>query len=111
MIMKAVEITERITKSLLIYPCIKCGNDDIEIYNCGYNSFNRAGGRCNKCENKVETYKDRNVEDGALIEAWNTRNNPTLAIERLTKELKQKQEGVRKEIKRLRKIEKSYGKI
>lgn len=40
------EVTETTTRKIYVYPCVKCGCDDIEIYNCGYSSFNCAGGKC-----------------------------------------------------------------
>ena len=29
--------------------CIKCGSEAIELYDCGYSSFNCGGGKCKDC--------------------------------------------------------------
>ena len=99
--MQKVKLIESTEKEYTIYSCIKCGSDDIVIYNCGYSSQNCAGGKCKKCGNKVETGRDWNEKDSVLIEIWNKNNNPSIAIENL---LKQKNE-ILLQIKELRKKE------
>lgn len=94
-------ITEQTKKEVYIYPCVKCGCDDIDIYNCGYSSFNCAGGKCNKCGNKIETGAYWNAKDSELIKAWNRGNNPEILIEKLQSD----KQAIAEEIKRLRKIQ------
>jgi hypothetical protein len=95
-------ITEITKREVNVSPCVKCGCDDIEIYNCGYSSFNCAGGKCKnpKCGHKVETGAYWNVEDSVLIAAWNKRNDPDVLI----RELENKKENIDKEISRLKTI-------
>ncbi len=38
-----------------IEPCKECGNKDIELYDCGYSSFNCYGGKCKSCGYKSGT--------------------------------------------------------
>lgn len=72
-------ITETVTKTrkIKIFPCVECGNDDIDIYNCGYSSFNCAGGKCKKCGNQA-TYDNCSwdVPQSTLVKVWNNANNP-----------------------------------
>ena len=63
------EVTETTTRKIYVYPCVKCGCDDIEIYNCGYSSFNCAGGKCKKCGHKIETGASWNAKNSELIKA------------------------------------------
>ena len=95
-------ITERTTttKKIYIYPCIKCECDNVDIYNCGYSSFNCAGGKCKKCGHKIETGADWDAKDSDLIKAWNRGNNPDVLIDELLLD----KQAISDEIKRLRKI-------
>lgn len=53
-----------------IKPCRKCGSSDIEIYNCGYSSFNAGHAKCRKCGH---TLKLHNFEgEDYIINAWNS---------------------------------------
>lgn len=94
------EVIETTTRKIYVYPCVKCGCDDIEIYNCGYSSFNCAGGKCKKCGHKIETGANWNAKNSELIKAWNRGNNPDVLIEQLEKD----KQAIAEEIKRLRKI-------
>lgn len=78
-----VEVNETVTRKIEVYPCIKCGSENIEIYNCGYSSFNCAGGKCKRCGHTVETHDSWDVKKSSLIEAWNKENDPSIIIERL----------------------------
>lgn len=79
-------IIKTVVEEIEISPCIKCGNDDIRIYNCGYSSFNCAGGECKKCGHKVETHADWTATDEKLIKAWNRENDRGVVIGRLEKQ-------------------------
>lgn len=94
------KITETINRTINVYPCVKCGCDDIEIYNCGYSSFNCAGGKCKKCGHTIETGASWNAKDTELIKAWNRGNDPDVLIEKLQNDKR----AIAEEIKRLRKI-------
>ena len=97
-------ITETIQRKVEVFPCVKCGCDDIEIYNCGYSSFNCAGGKCKnpKCKNQVETGASWNEKDSVLITAWNEGNDPVVLIQ----ELEVQKADINKEISRLKKLKK-----
>jgi ribosomal protein L37E len=58
-------------KDLKVEPCPKCGNDGIKFFNCGYSSFNPAGGECADCGYKVSQYADWNIKTSALVKLWN----------------------------------------
>lgn len=94
------EVSEVVTRKVEVYPCIKCGSENIEIYNCGYSSFNCAGGKCKKCGHKVETHADWDAKDSYLIASWNLENDPSVLIERLNNE----RHRISEEIKVLTKV-------
>lgn len=50
--------------------CYRCGSDKIELYDCGYSSFNACGGKCTKCGYKVESMADGLGKEG-LAHQWN----------------------------------------
>ena len=49
--------------------CIKCGSDDIKVYDCGYSSFNCGGAKCNNCGNETKVHNNDGIND--VIESWN----------------------------------------
>lgn len=70
------EETQQVKKSVEVNPCIKCGSEDIRLYDCGYSSFNYGGGECQSCKNKHSTSVDWNVSKKDLAAIWNA-GNPT----------------------------------
>jgi len=54
-----------------IKPCKKCGSTDIQIWDCGYSSFNPGGGTCNKCGFKVEQMVGCMPSREELVDMWN----------------------------------------
>lgn len=80
-----VEVNETVTKrrKIEVYPCIKCDKmKNIEIYNCGYSSFNCAGGKCKRCGHTVPACQ-LGCEKFKFDWAWNKENDPSVIIERL----------------------------
>jgi len=77
--------------------CIKCGNDDIVIRNCGYSSFNTGSGLCSQCKNKVVANNGSWSDDEWIISEWNYRN-PTkeVEIQRLEAQIEGLQEKIEK---------------
>jgi len=80
--------------------CIKCGNNDILINNCGYSSFNAGSGTCKKCENKVVASNGSRDDDNWIIKEWNFKN-PTkeeeiVFLEDQIKKMKNKIKEVKK---------------
>jgi len=60
---------------LIINPCMKCGNKDIEIYDCGYSSFNAGHAKCKKCGNGVNANNLSCIgADHELVSLWNKSN-------------------------------------
>ena len=60
-------------------PCIKCGSEDINFYNCGYTAFNTAGAKCRNCGNKVVDVKaPANAQNHYMVPVWNEENDPNL---------------------------------
>lgn len=102
-----IEVKETVTRKIKVYPCIKCGSENIEIYNCGYSSFNCAGGKCKRCGYTVETHASWDVKKSSLIKAWNKENDPSVLIERLDKERLK----IIDEIKRLKKLKNKMSKL
>src|SRR5689334_23130810 len=65
------------SKTVTTRPCKCCGCKEIELYDCGYSSFNYGGGKCKGCGVKasgpVSTFPDK-IE---LVSIWNTAQMPT----------------------------------
>ena len=81
-----------------IAPCIKCGSKEIELYDCGYSSFNCGGGKCKSCGHKVsDCYLGCFPTQQELASIWNGKNDAKLLLARLAKQKK----DIEKQIKRL----------
>ena len=52
-------------------PCKKCGSKDIELWDCGYSSFNPGGGRCGKCGFEVKGEAGCSPRPKDLEAIWN----------------------------------------
>ena len=52
--------------------CIKCGSDDIKVYDCGYSSFNCGSAKCNNCGNEKNVNNNEGTD--AVIRNWNSHN-------------------------------------
>lgn len=92
-----------------IMPCIKCGSKDIQIWDCGYSSFNVGGAKCKNCENEVKLDPCDCYPKNDIIRAWN-KSNPTLAkkvkeyeteIEENNRQIKEHKVEIRKLKKRI----------
>jgi hypothetical protein len=93
--------------------CIKCGSDDIKVWDCGYSSFNCGGAECRNCGNKKTVSYNDGVED--VIRSWN-KHSPIVEdyIKRLEKRIvgyKKNIEDTKKEMTKYNRIlmEKTYG--
>lgn len=69
-----------------INECLACGSTDIQIFNCGYSSFNVAGGKCRKCNRECSGDLSWSASDDQCISLWNRCNNPNTELEKLIKE-------------------------
>lgn len=58
-----------------VRPCIQCGSDEIELWECGYSSFNPGGGRCRKCGREVQEMCSCNPTSYDLAAIWNKQND------------------------------------
>ena len=66
---------EKIMSKIKINPCNKCGSTDIEIYDCGYSSFNCGHSKCRNCGVQYNINNNDGWND--VAKSWNS-NNPTL---------------------------------
>ncbi len=57
-----------------IEPCFDCGSPDINIWDCGYSSFNIGGGTCKKCGRKISGSVGWNDFKKDSLELWNNAN-------------------------------------
>jgi len=74
-------ITEKKTveKKIKVLDCVKCGNEHIEINDCGYSSFNVAWGKCTNCNHEVKISPcSWNISKAAIAKVWNKANNPKI---------------------------------
>lgn len=68
-----------------IKPCKKCESTDIELWDCGYSSFNPGGGKCNNCGFEVSDYTLYD-DKASLTKIWNA--GQKLTAEEENKELR-----------------------
>ena len=83
-----MKFTRRQTVEVEIHvaPCIKCGSEDVRIYNCGYSSFDVGGGKCGRCENSVmESVWNPTEEQLAAI--WNKKNDKNMVKAEIRKKI------------------------
>lgn len=53
-------------------PCKKCKSVDIELWDCGYNTFNPQGGKCRNCGYEVKiNHGPADPTQEGLIKLWN----------------------------------------
>lgn len=74
-------ITEKkvVEKKIKLLPCVKCGNEDIEIDDCGYSSFNVAWGKCKQCNNEIKISPcGCDISKAVIAKTWNKANNPKI---------------------------------
>lgn len=67
-----------VKEKIEVLPCVKCGNEDIEINDCGYSSFNVAYGKCKKCKHEVKFGCGCFIDKKTIVENWNNANNPEI---------------------------------
>lgn len=74
-------------KEIYVEPCIKCGYDDILIFDGNESSFNYSVGRCKKCKHEItwDCSCLPNMEE--MINHWNSKNNIDTVIATLKKEI------------------------
>lgn len=92
--MKYVEEKKESVNRIELKPCVKCGHDDIDIWNCGYSSFNVAGGTCKECKNEIKINNcSWNITQADIAREWNKANDPVILkaeYERQISELQKK---------------------
>jgi len=77
--MKEITVNETKKRVVKILPCVKCGNDDIEIKDCGYTTFNVAWVKCLKCGHEVRVNNcDWTISQEAIDKTWNKENDPKI---------------------------------
>lgn len=55
-----------------IEPCVKCGSNDIALWDCNYSSFNPGGGKCRRCGFNVQGEAGCLPSPDVLINIWNS---------------------------------------
>ena len=58
-------------------PCKGCGSKNIELWDCGYSSFNPGGGRCKDCGFEVKDEAGCMPTEASLASIWNFGQKPT----------------------------------
>lgn len=82
-----MKITVNTTKEIEVEPCIKCGSDDIQIYDGGESAFNYAVGKCKKCKHEITWDVGCLPSMEELVKHWNKFNNIDVAIDVLDIEI------------------------
>jgi hypothetical protein len=75
-----IEETIIIKKNVYVSPCIKCGSDNINIFDYGYGTSNYGGGRCKDCKNEITEVVCVDPNKKKLIDIWNKKNDITLLL-------------------------------
>jgi nucleoside 2-deoxyribosyltransferase len=76
-------LVEQTTKTVIdvpVAPCVKCGSNDINIHDKGYNHPNIGGGACKSCKHEVLANCAWDVTPQVLIAIWNKKNDITTLI-------------------------------
>jgi hypothetical protein len=76
-------IEEEITSKRRVYvaPCVKCGSEDINIFDYGYNSPNMGGGECKSCTHSViSNVAALYPTKTELAKIWNASNDKSILI-------------------------------
>lgn len=90
-----VGVTTR-TESMKFVPCIKCGGEDVNFYDCGYSTFNPYLAEC-KCGHKL---KEMDTSIRSIVIKWNQENDAEYRLEII----KNKMDVLKAEAKSLKKI-------
>lgn len=72
MLIKENTVVER---EIHVAPCLECGHTDIELSDSNYSSFNRGGGKCNKCGHSVTGGVSCMPKVDDLAAIWNAGND------------------------------------
>ena len=75
-------------------PCKKCKSINIQIYDCGYSSFNPGGGKCKDCGATSTAMCGCFPTQNELIDNWNEGQKPT-EMEKLKAENKRLKKELR----------------
>lgn len=91
-------VEEEVTRKKKVYvaPCIKCGSDDIQLYDYGYNAPNIGGGRCKACKHEAT----RNIASifptvSELAEVWNADNDKASLIKAAKARIQKEQDLIK----------------
>lgn len=107
-----LEIKEVVKSKLYVAPCIKCGGNDISIWDANESSFNYGGGTCKKCKRDVTSGVGIFPGKKALAGIWNAENDPRLLIQDAEKHLIELNKAIartKKNIAEYRKLQKKLG--
>lgn len=69
-----IEVEDKVTRTVTVAPCIKCGDDNANIFDYGYNAPNIGGGKCSKCHHEATAPCDIFPEKEDLVAIWNAQN-------------------------------------
>lgn len=94
-----LKVEEKVKRSIYVAPCIKCGSDDIQISDYGYNAPNIGGGQCKKCGHDITANCDIFPKADTLVCIWNAQN----CKETLIKKKQDQIEKIQSEITELQK--------
>jgi DNA-directed RNA polymerase subunit RPC12/RpoP len=75
------------TDPISVYPCIRCGSENIKLWDCGYSSFNPGGGKCVECGREVQDMVSCMPTPQELANIWNGSNDKTKRISRIESEI------------------------
>lgn len=79
-------MTEKVVR-IYVSPCLKCGSEEVILFDCGYSSFNVGGGKCNSCGNKTSVSVGASVDKQTLANIWNNKNDINTLIKANEKEI------------------------
>lgn len=89
------ETIQRVKSTFEVVPCLQCGSEDIQLGDCGYNTFNIAKADCKGCGRHLSWDCGMDPSKADVAKMWNAENDPALIMEKLQDEVKQKLASIR----------------
>ncbi|WP_026960367.1 hypothetical protein [Aliagarivorans taiwanensis] len=83
------EITEIATRTITVAPCIKCGCDEISIFDYGYSAPNIGGGKCTGCGHEVSSSCAISPKKEDLAQKWNDANDVATVLAKKESQMKE----------------------
>lgn len=83
-------------KKVYVAPCIKCGSEDIKLFDYGYSSPNIGGGECKACKHNVtQNIMSLDPKPSELAVIWNASNDKETLIKAARARIKKDEDFIK----------------